>query len=60
MSRRLYPVLLIAVLVGLAGTLGGLWLSIGAGMLSPGASIVGVLSVLFIAGYAASRLRPAR
>jgi ABC-type Mn2+/Zn2+ transport system permease subunit len=56
LSRRMSGVLVVAVTVGLVGTVGGLGLSLGVGTLSPGASIVAVLFVLFMAGFGANRL----
>ncbi len=59
LSRRLGPVLVMSAGVGLIGCLGGMVLSLRVGQLSPGASIVLVLFVLFLTGGLVSRLRGA-
>lgn len=56
LSRRLGLVLLWAWLIGMAGTLGGLILSIRVGNLSTGPCIVGVLCAIFAAVFAARSL----
>ena len=57
LSRRMVRVLLLAALVGLVGTIGGLVLSFELGNISVGAAIVLVLFVIFCAACIFSRLR---
>lgn len=57
LSRRLTTVLCWSAVIGLAGTLGGLVLSLGVGDLSPGAAIVLVLVALFLVAGGVGRLR---
>jgi ABC-type Mn2+/Zn2+ transport system permease subunit len=58
-SRRLGTVLWTAAVVGVIGTTGGLVMSLEVGTLAPGACIVAILSVLFVAAYGYSRVRRA-
>lgn len=55
-GRRMRGTLILAVVIGLIGSLGGLILSIEVGQLSPGASIVAVLFALFLLSSLAGRL----
>lgn len=55
-GRHMRGTLILAVVIGLAGSLGGLILSIEVGQLSPGASIVIVLFTLFLLSSLAGRV----
>ncbi|MHB1156643.1 MAG: metal ABC transporter permease [Phycisphaerales bacterium] len=55
-GRRMRGTLLLAVVIGLIGSLGGLTLSIEVGQLSPGASIVAVLFAMFLLSSLAGRV----
>lgn len=57
LSRRMHRVLILAGLIGVFGTAGGLTFSLIIGSLSPGACIVATLGLLFVSAYILSKVR---